>query len=122
MINAINDLRRKWREQVDDLTRSIPSTQDATAFDLLTREAKRSTLEACIRELCDAVDGVKPRPLNEASTEKLYRWAPRMLRIMDLMIAAQDSGESELFGDLATQDFLNDIYDLFKQLANRGTS
>jgi hypothetical protein len=68
-------------------------------------------------------------PLNEASTETLYKWADRMVQIMDLMVEARQGPDpydppalaviDEKLGDLADRPFLNDIYDLFKQLANR---
>jgi hypothetical protein len=62
-------------------------------------------------------------PLNQASTEKLYKWSGRLVAILDVAIKAhdapaQDDTQAEL-AELIDQPFLNDVYDLFKQLANR---
>ena len=99
-----------------------------------TSSTSGPVLDGCVQELLDTVAGVRPLPLNEASTEKLYRWAPRMITIMDLMIKAREVKDDPKRGDialavitnelaeLADQAFLNDIYDLFKQLANRSVT
>jgi hypothetical protein len=57
VINAINDLRRRWRERQQELGR-----QQQTACDdelaLLAREHK--ALDRCCLELVSAVDSVRP--------------------------------------------------------------
>lgn len=122
MINAINDLRRRWWERQSEVAgRPVTAANDREFV----------TLSRCIQELCDTVDGVRPLPLNEASTKDLYAWAPRMVAIFDLMIQARGAKSTDNNNDLASigydlgeyadQAFLNDLYDLFKQLSNRGT-
>jgi hypothetical protein len=131
MINALNDLRRQWRARQEELRRRARTA--TTEDERLKAERESVVLDGCIRELLDTVDGIRPLPLNEASTRKLYNWAPRMITILDLMIEARDDRskpyDSEQvayiaaqLGELADQAFLNDIYDIFKHLANRGTS
>jgi hypothetical protein len=126
MINAINDLRRQWRERQKELGRQQEECLSDDELALLAREHK--ALDRCCLELVNTVASVRPLPLTEGSTQKLYNWAPRIIAILDLAIQARDAGDEweganaayEL-GQLADQPFLNDIYDLFKQLANRGT-
>jgi hypothetical protein len=125
MTNALNALRLRWRNRQESLSRQARASPSGVEREHLKHEW--TVLNGCVQELLDTVTGVRPLPLNEVSTEKLYRWAPQILQILDLAIEAQKSGDErvEAIGhELATvvgQVFLNDIYDLFKQLANRGT-
>lgn len=125
MINAIDGLFRKWREREAELlaVRNDWAWHSKTDKDVFV--AKTEALAQCIEELRDTVTSVEPAPLNEASTQKLYRWASRLVAILDLAISARDVGDEVAreigheLGDLADQQFLNEVYDLFKQLANR---
>lgn len=130
MITAIDALLRRWKEKESKLLvdREAPGIGDLGREFRLT---EIETLSLCARELRDTVTSVKPAPLTEASNAKLYKWAGRMVQIMDLMTEAQGldgpqpydpeplASIAEQIGKLATRDFLNDVYDLFKQLANR---
>jgi hypothetical protein len=124
MIDAIGDLRREWQSRAD-FWRGAAATAsgDAKQAEAL---ARRQTFEECLRELNDAMDGVQPRSLNEASNGRLHRWAGRMVHILDLMIEVRAIGEDESamqvgrdLGRLAEPAFVRDVYDLFKQLADR---
>lgn len=127
MRNAINDLRLKWRARAAELRREADRAEDGIRK--LYLDGKIATLGECVTELVAAVDAVHPPPLTEGSTEKLYRWSDRMVRIFDLMLDARsacarnDRGElatiAEQLGLLADAPLVNDIYDLLKQLANR---
>jgi hypothetical protein len=129
MTNALNALRLRWRARQEDLSRQAGASPSGIEREHLKHEW--TVLDGCIHELLDTVAGVRPLPLNEASTEKLYNWAPRMITIMDLMIKAREVKDDPKRGDialavithelaeLADQAFFNDMYDLFKQLANR---
>ena len=87
MTNALNALRLRWRARQEDLSRQAGASPSGIERERLKHEW--TVLDGCIQELLDTVAGVRPLPLNEASTEKLYRWAPRMIQIMDLMIQAR---------------------------------
>jgi hypothetical protein len=127
VINTLNGLMRKWRERHAEKLAARDAREEHHIR--LRLECEAAAIYQCVRELSDAIEGAKPQPLNEASTEKLYKWSGRMVWIMDHMVearkAAADDDEAgvtvagDVLGELATQDFLNDIYDLFKQLANR---
>ena len=129
MTNALNALRLRWRARQESLSRQAGASPSGVEREHLKHEW--TVLNGCVQELLDTVAGVRPLPLNEASTEKLYNWAPRMIQIMDLMIQARGAKEADNnndlasigydLGELADQKFLNELYDLFKQLANRGT-
>lgn len=123
MIDALNELRIRWRGRETEYAKAA---DQASFGDRRQIQGQVAAVRQCIQELSDTIDSVKPRPLNEASTQKLYRWAGRMVRIMDLMVEARgctDEPDAAIIAgqlaELATQDFLNDIYDLMKQLANR---
>ena len=126
MTNALNALRLRWRARQESLSRLAGASPSGVEREHLKHEW--TILNGCVQELLDTVADVRPLPLNEASTEKLYRWAPRMITIMDLMIKAREVKDDPKRGDIALavitneltdQTFLNDLYDLFKQLANR---
>ena len=129
MTNALNALRLRWRARQEDLSRHAGASPSGVEREHLKHEW--TVLNGCVQELLDTVAGVRPLPLNEASTQKLYNWAPRMIQIMDLMIQARGAKDRDNnndlasigydLGELADQKFLNELYDLFKQLANRGT-
>lgn len=127
MINALNDLRIKWRAREEEWRRL------AAMADMDVRQAgaegRREALQQCYQELLSVVHSAQPRPLNEASTAKLYKWAGRMVRIFDLIAEAHNCADREdelgmtmvgmKLSELADRHFMNDLYDLFKNLANR---
>lgn len=69
MINAINDLRRRWRDRGEDLTKQIGAAPGGFNRAVITTE--RDTLHRCVTELLETVNGVTPLPLNKASREAL---------------------------------------------------
>ncbi len=130
MTNALTDLQRKWWEREAAMLDEIIML---TAPGDLARECRENELvvhRRCMRELSGTLADLQPPPLNEASTEKLYKHADKLVAIFDLMIEARDmpddvdAGEdltcvANKLGELADRPFVNDLYDLFKQLGNR---
>ena len=77
MTNALNALRLRWRARQENLSRLAGASPSGVEREHLKHEW--TVLNGCIQELLDTVAGVRPLPLNEASTQKLYSWAPRMI-------------------------------------------
>jgi hypothetical protein len=110
MINTLLELSIRWqgkRRQLQTVDEKHLREGERAVYDARAEEVGR-----CIQELDNGGGGVKPRPLDQTLTAAIYRWAPQLVQVMDLMAQAAAAKEADNTADLASIAYdLGELHD-----------